>query len=295
MAIHIVESSAVNTGTSYSTDIVTSKDGTTIGYHQFGHGPGLVIVHGTMSSAYNHKQLAEILADDFTVYVIDRRGRGLSGAFGENYSIQKEVEDLEAVLTKTNAHNVFGVSSGGIISLEATLNLPMIHNVAVFEPPLSLTCSEATALLTQFDDEIAQGKTASALVTAMKGAQMGPHGMPRWFLMFMTKMMLAYEARNGTGEYVPMATLAPTLHYDFHIVQAMSEKTERFSAIHDEVLLLGGSKSPAYLKLALDDLEQVLPHATRIEFTGLDHGASWNTDKRGNPEPVARALRTFFA
>jgi hypothetical protein len=31
---------------------VTSKDGITIGYSQLGHGPGLVILHGTAESSH---------------------------------------------------------------------------------------------------------------------------------------------------------------------------------------------------------------------------------------------------
>ena len=68
-----------------------------------------------------------------------------------------------------------------------------------------------------------------------------------------------------------------------------------FRAIRAEVLLLGGSKSPAYLKVALDALEKVLPHVKRIEFSGLNHGASGNTDRGGQPERVAQELRRFFA
>ena len=57
---------------------------------------------------------------------------------------------------------------------------------------------------------------------------------------------------------------------------------------------MGGSKSPAFLKRALADLAQVLPSAKRIELAELDHAASWNSDVRGNPEPVAAELRRFF-
>jgi hypothetical protein len=49
------------------------------------------------------------------------------------------------------------------------------------------------------------------------------------------------------------------------------------------------------LKRALGDLARVLPGAQRIELPGLDHAASWNSDVRGRPEPVARELRRFFA
>src|SRR5258706_10345037 len=84
---------------------------------QFGHGPGVILLHGAASSGYNHVQLAEQLSTAFTVYVPDRRGRGLSGPYGADYSIQKDIEDMDALLTKTGAHQVFGVSSGGFIWL----------------------------------------------------------------------------------------------------------------------------------------------------------------------------------
>src|SRR5947209_3157702 len=86
----------------YTTGSVTSADGTTIGYCQYGHGPGIVLVQGAMGSAYNFKQLAEQLADTFTVYVPDRRGRAMSDLpYSKDYSIQKDVEDLGALLAKT--------------------------------------------------------------------------------------------------------------------------------------------------------------------------------------------------
>ena len=67
--------------TPHATGSAVSADGTTIGYRQLGRGPGIVVVHGSMSSGYNFLQLAEALADAFTVYLPDRRGRGLSGPY----------------------------------------------------------------------------------------------------------------------------------------------------------------------------------------------------------------------
>lgn len=282
----------------YTTGFVTSKDGTTIGYRQLGHGPGLVLLHGAMESAQSHIQLAESLADAFTVYVPDRRGRGLSGPHGKDYSVQEEIEDIEALLTKTDAHNVFGVSSGGIICLQAALTLPTIHKAVIYEPPLFMNDSVPTAILTRFDQEMAQGKVEDALVTGMQGAQMGPpifNVMPHWLLKLLTRMAMAQEDKRVKDDYVPMRALAPTLHYDFHLVAEMSGNLERFRAIDAEVLLLGGSQSPDYLKAALNTLEKILPRVTRIEFPGLNHGSSGNTDRGGQPEKVAQELRRFFA
>src|SRR4029453_1234848 len=100
----VKDQSTSATAEPYTTGFVTSKDGTTIGYRQFGHGPGVVLLHGTMSSAHNHMQLAEALADAFTVYVPDRRGRGLSGPFSKDYSIQTEVEAPDVPPPKRAPH-----------------------------------------------------------------------------------------------------------------------------------------------------------------------------------------------
>jgi len=282
----------------YTTGCVVSRDGTTIGYRQLGQGPGLVVLHGAMESAQSHLQLAEALADAYTVYLPDRRGRGLSGPYGRDYSVQEEVDDLDALLRKTGAHDVFGVSSGAIISLNAALTLPAIQKAAIFEPPLMFNGSAATRWLTRFDNEMAQGKVAAAMITGMKGAQMGPpmlNLIPRWLLERMTTMMMASEDKKASGDDVTMRMLAPTLHYDFQLVIAMEGALESFRTLPAEVLLLGGSKSPAYLTRALDGLEKVLPHATRVELPGLGHEASGNTDRRGDPERVAQELRRFFA
>jgi len=287
----------------YTTSSVTSQDGTTIGYRQLGHGPAIVLVQGAMGSAYNFMQLARMLADAFTVYMPDRRGRGLSSlAYSKDYSIQKDVEDLDALLARTGAHSVFGLSSGAIICLQAALTLPAIHKAAIYEPPLFMNSSEPTAFVTRFDQEMAQGKMAAALVTAMKGAQMGPpifNALPSFLLESLTNMVMKSEDKKGSGEYLPMRKLAPALQYDFQVVVEMSGKMESFRDVRAQVLLLGGSKSPAYMKAALDALEQILPHVTRIEFPGLGHAASWNYDKQrnpgGKPEVVAQELRRFFA
>ncbi len=298
MSNTIVKDQSIMAGAGhYVTGAVISKDGTTIGYRQLGRGPGLVVLHGAMESAQSHMQLAEALADAYTVYLPDRRGRGLSGPYGGSYGVRGDVDDMDALLSKTGAHYVFGVSSGAIIGLEAALTLPAIQKAAIFEPPLMVNGSTATAWLARFDREIAQGKVAAAMITGMKGAQMGPpllNLMPRWLLERLTTTMMASEEKKAGGDDVTMRMLAPTLHYDFQLVIEMTGALESFRTLPADVLLLGGSKSPAYLRAALDALEKLLPHVTRVEFPGLGHEASGNTDRRGQPERVAQELRRFF-
>jgi len=87
----------------YTTDFVISKDGTKIGYRQLGNGAGLLLVHGGMMSSQNFMKLGEFLSSKFTVYIPDRRGRGLSGAHGDNYSLLAESNDLLAIIKKNKS------------------------------------------------------------------------------------------------------------------------------------------------------------------------------------------------
>jgi hypothetical protein len=145
------------------------------------------------------------------------------------------------------------------------LKLPAIHRAAIYEPPFFEGDSVPTAVLARFDQEMAEGRVAAALITAMKGARMGPpifNAVPRWLAERLTSAFMASEERRNTGGYVPMRALAPTMHYDFALVAEMNGKLDTFRGIRADVLLLGGSRSPAFLKTALEDLQQVLPRAT---------------------------------
>jgi len=127
---------------------------------------------------------------------------------------------------------------------------------------------------------------------------MGPaffRALPKALTAALIRVGMAQEAKRSPGPYPTMAELATTLHADFAIVTALSGRFEDYGSIRAEVLLMGGSRSPAFLGRALDALERVLPEARRVELQGLDHAASWNSDLRGHPEPVAAELRRFFA
>ncbi|MBE3014787.1 alpha/beta hydrolase [Microbispora sp. NEAU-D428] len=273
---------------------VTSKDGTTIGYRRLGQGPGIVVVHGAMSSGYHHLQLAKALSGAFTVHLMDRRGRGLSGPYRDDHDIRCDVEDLGAVLTATGARGVFAVSAGALIALQAALTLPGIDQLALYEPLLFPDRATGTKVMARYDRELARGKVASALATAMKGAQLGPaflNAMPHWLLTAMTKGM---TSRTPAGDYPSFAELAAALHHEGHMISEMSDRPYAFSDVRASVLLIGGSNSSALLKNALTRVAQALPGARRIELPGLDHSSSWNKELRGCPEPVARVLAEFF-
>ncbi len=99
-----------------TTGLVTSADGTPIGYLRAGQGPAVVVLHGSNESARSHTHLALALASKFTVYLPDRRGRGLSGSHKADHGMRTEVEDLRAVVAESGAQKVFGVSVSALIA-----------------------------------------------------------------------------------------------------------------------------------------------------------------------------------
>lgn len=288
--------------TQMTTGSVTSKDGTRIGYLRLGQGPAVVLLHGSMESARSHTGLALALADAFTVYLPDRRGRGMSGPWTPDYGIRTEVEDLEAVLAESGALLVFGVSSSGLVALEAARTLPAIRKIAVYEPALLMDdATRYTQWLGRFDQEIAQGKVAAALVTSMLGLGLAPPVfklMPRRLLEALTAMAMSSEEKKATSDTSTMRSLAPTLHCEGVLLAEMAGTIGTFCNVPADVLLLGGSKGLPSLRPALDALARILPHNRRVEFAGLDHGGSSDissTNRSGKPDIVAPEIRHFFA
>ncbi len=274
------------------TDSVTS-DGATIGYRQIGSGPGIILLHGGMQASLNYMRLAAALSDAFTVYVPDRRERGLSGPYGDQYSIAKECEDVDALLDKTGAHFLFGHSSGGLIALQAALTLPSIHKVAVYEPPLSLHGSVPMSWVPRYEWEVARGELASAMITLVKGLKLSRvvTFLPRWLLLPLTKLALRSNKQTLKPGDVSMEALIPTMRFDQQLVKEMDNSLESFKAMRAEVFLQGGDKSPAFLREALDALSKTLPHVERIEYPGLNHDGPNDTA----PERISKELRAFFS
>jgi hypothetical protein len=97
---------------------------------------------------------------------------------------------------------------------------------------------------------------------------------------------------DGDAEDVPIRVLAPTLRYDMEIVKEMSDTLDDYKDLQARVLLLGGSKSPPFLSVALDGLERTLPRVERATLPGLAHDGPEND---GEPKLVAQQLLQFFA
>jgi hypothetical protein len=77
---------------------------------------------------------------------------------------------------------------------------------------------------------------------------------------------------------------------EFQRLERLGLTYQRYQNVSAETLLLGGSRSPAYLRKALLALVKTMPHAHRLELPGLDH----NAPDQNAPQVIAAELKRFF-
>lgn len=119
---------------------VASPDGAKIAVYTVGHGPPLLLVHGTGGDHTRWRPLYPFLSERFTVHTMDRRGRGGS-TNGPAYDLKLEYDDVAAVITRIGAPvNLVGHGLGALCCLGAVRRLPQsaVLKLALYEPSIPL-------------------------------------------------------------------------------------------------------------------------------------------------------------
>ncbi|SRX96138.1 putative hydrolase or acyltransferase of alpha/beta superfamily [Natronococcus occultus SP4] [Mycobacterium shimoidei] len=125
---------------------VTSPDGTVVGYESVGAGPHLLLVHGSTGTRARWSVVTPTLAQRYSVHAMDRRGRGLSTAEAEPYSLAREAEDVAAVAEAVGGDvYVIGHSYGALAVLEAALITSAFRRIMLYEPPIPSPGLEVTS------------------------------------------------------------------------------------------------------------------------------------------------------
>jgi len=268
---------------------IISKDGSRIGYKKTGTGDALIIVHGGGRMAGDYERLAMALADMYTVYTYDRRGRGDSDAITEDHCIERECDDLISLIKATGAEKVFGHSMGAIIALEASCRV-YINNIALYEPPVQINNSVPTGFMDSFNRAVHNKQYERAMAISLKGLQMHEAArLPVWLLVIIIKLMRAWKPGKGKDWKRRMAQTLPTMQTDMAVINTLNNSYGKYKKIRSLALLMGGSKSPAYLLQPLDLLKSLMPYARVQLFPGYYHVA---------PEEqymeIADTLKQFF-
>ena len=258
-----------------SVNSVTSKDGTSIGYDRAGDGPPVVLVCGGSVDRMSNAPLAQLLSESFTTFNYDRRGRGDSGDT-EPYAVQREIEDIEAVVNEAGGSAfLYGSSSGAALALEATATLPSIRKVALWEPPY---------FTQEFADQRPPLDTAQ---TYRKFVEEGRRGdAVEYFMAEVVHMPAEFVAQAKQAPWwASQEAIAHTLAYDAEIMGDYMIP-ERFSSVQAPAIVLDGGASFPFLHSTADAFAELLPDGERATLEGQEH----NID----PAVLAPVLERFF-
>lgn len=257
---------------------VISRDGTSITYQRSGSGKPLVLVHGTSGTFHRWDPVLPILERHFTVYAMDRRGRGESGDGAPPYSLQREFEDVAAVVEAAGpkAH-LFGHSYGAVCALEASLLTDRIDRLILYEPPIPTPGARGgdDGVLKKMEDFLAAGEPEAVLETFMQEmVRMSPREIT------LSKSMAGWPTRVAAAHTIPREILA---------LKGYSFDPLRFEAVSVPTLLLLGGESPDHFRQAFLLLESALSDSKTVVLPGQRHVAMETA-----PELLAEAVSAFL-
>lgn len=254
---------------------VTSKDGTRIAFDRTGDGPTLVLVNGAFNNREMVAEKAAGLGAYFTAVSYDRRGRGDSGDTLP-YTVEREVEDLTAVIEAVGGDAyVYGMSSGGALSLVAAVAGAPIAGLAVFEPPYRVPDGPPAPdrYLERMTEFGAAGRAADAARLFIVEAV----GMPAE----------EFDGLVQSPMWPTFAAMAHTLAYDAMVLGDSAVPEELLGRVPVPTIAFASSASPEWLRGGAQAAGKLVPGAEYREVDGVFHDAP--------PEVVGPILTEFFA
>lgn len=261
-------------------DKVTSADGTLIAYVRSGSGKPLLLVHGTTA---DHRRWATVLPrfeQHFTVFAMDRRGRGGSGDSPE-YAVRREAEDVaamvEAITLQTGEPaDVLAHSYGAVCSLEAALLTDHINRLILYEPPLPVGLRLYKPGLPERIQALIDGDELEAALEVFFREEVK---MPEHELIVYRSLPMWKERIKITPTLVREMVLDHTYIFD----------ATRFARLEVPTLLLLGSESPMIFQRAIATLDAALPRSHVVILQGEQHIAMDN-----NPELFLNEVMLFL-
>jgi len=237
---------------------IQSKDGTPLSCKRFGRGSPLVLIHGAGNYSARWNPIIPLLEDDFSIYALDRRGRGESGD-ADHYSLEREVEDVVAVVDSIDEPaDVLGHSLGGICALEAALRTRKLRKLILYEPPIPVRgplISEET--LNRLDTLLKAGDLESVLTTVMFEVIKMPGS--------------DVDTLRKSPTWKERVAIAHTLPRELRAANAYRFSDEGFRDLTSPTLLMLGGDSPPMFKEAIDALALALPRSQTVILAGQQH------------------------
>jgi pimeloyl-ACP methyl ester carboxylesterase len=242
-------------------ETILSRDGTRIAYRRSGEGPPLVLMHGT---AANHGRWSPVLStfeERFTVYAVDRRGRGDSGD-ADGYAVEREFEDVAAVIDSIGEPvNLLGHSYGAFLALEAALLTNNIHRSILYDPGIEVAGREIYPheVTERLEALLRAGDRDEVVATTMREVA----GLPPETVEHL-RTLPVWQTRVAAAHTIPR---------ELRAVKAYRFDPERFRDLGVPTMLLSGGASPAAFRKAAEVADDALPDSRIVVMPGQGHAA----------------------
>jgi pimeloyl-ACP methyl ester carboxylesterase len=258
---------------------VTSADGTQIAVETVGRGRPVVLIGGAFNDRTTMTGLARVLSPYYQAAAYDRRGRGDSGDESGDYSVDREMEDLRAVLGQVGGSAwLFGHSSGAVLALEAACRGLPVDKVAAYETPFipegsrprpASDVTERLVRLVQAGDR--DGATALFQTEVV--------GLPAELV----------EGMRHSDMWGYLTSLAHSLPYDCALFEpGWTVPSRRLAGVAVPTLAIAGSNTFPWLAAATRQVADAVPGARFESLEGQDHGVLHQ------PEALLPCLRAFL-
>ncbi|WP_247041236.1 alpha/beta fold hydrolase [Arthrobacter rhizosphaerae] len=252
-----------------------------------GHGSGVVVVHPSMVTAADYTRFAQKLsaALERPVHTFNRRGRGQSSPQPEDYTLDTDIRDLEAVMKHTASTDVFGHSFGGAVALHAARSLP-VERLAVYDPAVSVNHSVKADWTEEYERATAAGDDDRALAVMIRGMETGG----AFARMPLSMLTLANKLTAGTPIGKQNRELMKTGVREIKAIIAADMPAEPFLELPLETLIVVGEKSPAYFGVACGQIHDVLSGSSYTILPGYGHDGVNRA-----PDKLITELSDFFS
>ncbi len=249
-------------------------------------GSGVVVVQASMVTAADYTKFAQKLSAALgrPVHTFNRRGRGSSSPQPQDYTLDLDIRDLDAVMKHTSSTDVFGHSFGGAVALHAARTLP-VERLAVYDPAVSVNHSVTADWTTDYERATAAGDDDRALAVLTKGLETGAFSR-----MPLSMLTIANKLTAGTHLGKQMRDMMRTGVREIKAIIAADMPAEPFLELPLETLIIVGEKSPAYFGVACGQIHDILTGSSYTILQGAGHDGVLRA-----PDKLITELSDFFA
>ncbi|MFT8547766.1 2-succinyl-6-hydroxy-2,4-cyclohexadiene-1-carboxylate synthase [Liquorilactobacillus satsumensis] len=239
-----------------------------------------ILLHGFMGSAADFQQITPALAGSCIIPDLLGHGHSLTAAPASRFSIERQVADMAALITRKLVPpvNVWGYSMGGRLALQLTLTYPHLVKFLVLESATAgITAPAARRLRQQHDAQLALKLQREPLANFVAAWEKLPLFASQQKLPF-AKQAFVHKQRMGQHANCLAASLRGMG------TGQMPDLWPELSKIKVPVLLLCGEYDSKYQYLTAK-LQHEIPNAFREVIPKAGHNVHLE-----QPQAVLQAL-----